>query len=199
MKKGFIASIMVSIIAVAFCCAPAAQATEETAFSKSLGKASAGDAEAQFYAGVSYLTGSDGNAKDSVKAREWFEKAAAQSHTQAMAQLAKLYENGEGVEQDYKKAFELYEKSAMLGEEIAQSGIGKLYFFGRGCEKNLVKSYAYATMSGSTDEAALESIKFLFDGKLSDAELAEAKNLAGKLRAEAAKNKSGAGNKNVKK
>ncbi len=195
MKKYFIASIMVSIFAFVFCCAPLALATEETAFTKNLGKTSAGDADAQFYAGVSYLTGSDGNAKDPVKAREWFEKASAQGHTLAMAQLAKLYDNGEGVEQDYKKALGLYEKAAMLGEEIAQSGAGKLYYFGRGCEKSLVKSYAYATMSGSTDEAALESVKFLFAGKLSDAELAEAKDLAGKMRVEVEKNKAGAGTK----
>jgi TPR repeat protein len=193
MKKTFIVSIFIFLFISSVFSHAAAQGTVETSFARNMKKAAAGDADAQYFIGVMYDTGGEGAPKDPAKAREWYEKSAAQGRTTAMALLAKLYEDGEGVEQDYKKAFELYEKAAMLGEEIAQSAMGKLYFFGRGCEKSLVKSYAYATISESTDEAALESLKFLFDGKLSDAELKEAKELAQKLRADVEKNKEKAG------
>ena len=48
-----------------------------------------GDAGGQWLVGLSYLYG-DGVPKDLAKAREWLEKAAAQKHPEAQAQLEKL-------------------------------------------------------------------------------------------------------------
>jgi TPR repeat protein len=184
MKKKIIVSIFILLFVSLTFSLAAAQDTVETSFAKSMKKAAAGDADAQYYIGVIYANGDDDVAKDPAKAREWLEKSAAGGRASAITQLAILYEDGEGVEQDYKKAFDLYEKAAMLGDEIAQSAMGKLYYSGRGCEKSLVKSYAYATISQPADEALPESLSFLFDGKLSDAELQQARELAKKLRAD---------------
>src|SRR6516165_9572572 len=53
-----------------------------------------------------------GVAQDYVRAREWYEKAAAKDNASAMFNLALLYENGQSVTQDYAKAREWYEKAA---------------------------------------------------------------------------------------
>ena len=50
--------------------------------------------------------------QDYVKAREWYEKAAAKGSAGALRDLGRLYANGQGVEQDYVKAREWFEKAA---------------------------------------------------------------------------------------
>ena len=58
-----------------------------------------------FNLGKRYERG-DGVVQDYVKAREWFEKAAAKDNSNAMNTLGGLYENGHGVTRDYGKARE---------------------------------------------------------------------------------------------
>jgi predicted transcriptional regulator len=61
----------------------------------------------------------EGAAQDYVKAREWYEKAAAEGSADAMCNLGVLYDNGEGVVRDYVKAREWYEKAAAEGSADA--------------------------------------------------------------------------------
>ena len=57
--------------------------------------------------------------QDYAKAREWYEKAAANGSTDAMFSLGVLYANGQGVAQDYAKAREWYEKAVAKGDTNA--------------------------------------------------------------------------------
>ena len=61
--------------------------------------AAKGNAEAQFNTGIAYLRGI-GVHKDSAKALDWFQAAAAQGHIRAAAQLAALYVIGSDVRRD---------------------------------------------------------------------------------------------------
>jgi TPR repeat protein len=62
--------------------------------------------------------------QDYVRAREWYEKAAAKNDAVAMSFLGLLYANGQGVPQNYAEALEWYEKAATTIEasEIEASG-----------------------------------------------------------------------------
>lgn len=188
MKRFLLVSVLLALSFFLVLTSAAAQETEETYFSRTLKKAESGDASAQFGLGTIYDFG-NGVARDPKKAFEWYEKAAKQGHAFAQHSLGKMYEDGEAVEQDYKKAVEWNEKAAMQDFGPAQSAMGKFHYFGRGCEKSLVRSYAYATIQDSTDEDSLQSLNSLFSGKLNDAELLEAKDLAGKFRQEIEKKK----------
>ena len=56
-----------------------------------------------------------GVAVDYQQARAWFEKAAAQDHPNAVAQLGTIYGNGEGVTPSWRRARELYQRAIGLG------------------------------------------------------------------------------------
>jgi len=76
--------------------------------------------------GVFYENGY-GVAQDYAKAREWYEKAAAEGNAAAMVNLGALYAYGTGVPQDNAKAREWYEKAAAEGNAIAMGLLGGLY------------------------------------------------------------------------
>ena len=67
--------------------------------------------------GLAYANGF-GVTQDYVKAREWYEKAAARGDAKAMRKLGELYRDGHGVAQDFAKAREWDEKAAAKLEEL---------------------------------------------------------------------------------
>ncbi len=69
--------------------------------------------------------------KNYIKAREWYEKAAALGNANAMCNLGVSYERGRGVKQDYVKAREWSEKAAALGHKVAMNNLGNLYRDGK--------------------------------------------------------------------
>ena len=69
--------------------------------------------------------------KNYIKAREWYEKAAALGDKDAMFNLGYLYSHGQGVKQDYVIAREWYEKAAALGHKVAMNNLGNLYCDGK--------------------------------------------------------------------
>ena len=87
-----------------------------------------------------YVNG-DGIEQSYSKAREWWTKAAAQGHENAIHNLkwtkkgkswatqllAQRYSNGQGVKQSDKKAIELYEMAAKGGHAMAQANLGLYY------------------------------------------------------------------------
>ncbi len=75
--------------------------------------------------GVLYENG-HGVAQDYAKAREWYEKAAANGESMAMLNLGVLYENGHGVAQDYAKAREWYQKAVDIGDATALANLEQL-------------------------------------------------------------------------
>ena len=64
-------------------------------------------------------------AQDYARSAAWWEKAAAQGHTQAQYNLGVLYYNGEGVPRDISKAREWLEKAAAQGDESAKAALQK--------------------------------------------------------------------------
>ena len=97
------------------------------------------DPKAQYDLGVRYFQG-EGVEKDPLKARQWYEKAAAQGHSGAESNLGYMYENGITVDQDYAKAKEFYEKGAAKNDEYALYNLASLYKEGRGVAKDPLKA-----------------------------------------------------------
>jgi hypothetical protein len=92
------------------------RANYQTALKVWLGQAEAGDADAQNYVGEIYLKGL-GTEPDYAKAREWFEKAAAQNSRRARINLGYLYEQGLGVDRDIAKALNLYGEASGVNND----------------------------------------------------------------------------------
>lgn len=97
------------------------------------------DANAQFSLGGLYYNG-DGVEQNYVKAREWYEKAAAQGHIEAKSCLGVLYYYGYGVTKDYDKARQYREIAATYNDSSAQNSLGVLYYYGHGVTQNYVKA-----------------------------------------------------------
>jgi hypothetical protein len=66
--------------------------------------ADAGDAEAQYWIGIRYATGTN-VAQNYTEAAKWFLRAAEQGHVQAQARLGSYYWSGLGVPKDLNKAY----------------------------------------------------------------------------------------------
>ena len=64
--------------------------------------------------------------QDYAKAREWYEKAAANGNNAAQANLGVMYYLGNGVEKDYAKAIEWFGKAASNGNVSAQKLLNAL-------------------------------------------------------------------------
>jgi TPR repeat protein len=120
------------------------------------------DADAMTKLGDNYRYGQEGVAQDYSKAREWYEKAAAQSNAKAMFNLGLLYEWGQGVALDYGKAREWYEKAAAKDEPAAMVNLGLLYETGRGVARDDGKArewFEKAAAKGNADaKAALQRL-----------------------------------------
>lgn len=78
--------------------------------------AEAGSAEAQNALGLLLRFGHD----DPVAAMEWFERAAAQDHPEALRMLGYLQTEGGGIEVNEGRAADLYRRAAELGDHFAQ-------------------------------------------------------------------------------
>ena len=109
-------------------------------------KAEGGDATAQYLLGVMYDEGRVVVRSES-KAKEWFEKAAAQGDADAQNTMGVLYEEGRGVEQSYSKAKKWYEKAAAQGHAYAQNNLGLLYKNGQGVKQSDSKAKKWFDMA----------------------------------------------------
>jgi TPR repeat protein/ankyrin repeat protein len=108
-----------------------------------------------------------GTPKDYEKAREWFDKAAAQGNAAAQCSLGYLYYNGQGVRQDYEKARGWFEKAAAQGNADAQYRLGSIYHDGLGIAKDDEKAWEWfekAAVQGNAD--AQHSIRELHEAEV---------------------------------
>jgi hypothetical protein len=87
---------------------------------------------------------------DYVKAREWYEKAAAKGDARAMWRVGRLYQYGLGVEHDYVKAREWYDRAAAKGYGQAMFSLGELYRAGHGVPKDPAKANEWYEKSTRT-------------------------------------------------
>jgi uncharacterized protein len=90
-----------------------------------LAKAAETNAEAQYQLGLMLAEGT-GGAKDEAGARALFEKAAAQNHPGALAQMGEFAETGRGGPKDKDAAKSYYERAAALGDEEAKKALERL-------------------------------------------------------------------------
>jgi TPR repeat protein len=116
------------------------RATRDTAALEDLRRrASAGNAEAQFYFATLYdptMPSVQFANKDGATAAQWYERAAAQSYAMAENNLGGLYEVGQGRPKDAAQAGIWYRKAADQGDSTAQVNLGLLYENGRGVAKD---------------------------------------------------------------
>ena len=116
--------------------------------------ASAGFAPAQFALGKLLDTGAMLPA-DSLAARQWFLRAAAQGHAAAASVLASCYYYGRGGAQDFAGAARWYEVAAMAGDPAAQSALASMFETGLGVPVDLVRAlYWYGQAARQGDFAA---------------------------------------------
>ncbi|GAA4649596.1 hypothetical protein GCM10023116_18700 [Kistimonas scapharcae] len=71
---------------------------------------------------------------------ELYKQGADKGDKIAQYNLARLYENGNGVIKDYQKAFYWYEKSASQGFALAQYNFAHMYDIGKGIPQNFKKA-----------------------------------------------------------
>ena len=79
-----------------------------------------GDVDAMYFLGVLYETGDDEPKQDYAKAMEWYRKAASKNDTNSMCAIAKLYEEGKGVEKNMNEARKWMQKAAQLNDDNAR-------------------------------------------------------------------------------
>jgi TPR repeat protein len=101
-----------------------------------------GDADAQFNMGQAYRLGR-GVPADMKIAQSWFQKAAAQGHAEAQANLGLiLYQNGEK-----KAAMPFIRRAAERGDERAQYVLGATLFNGDVEGRDWPRAYALMTLA----------------------------------------------------
>jgi TPR repeat protein len=101
-----------------------------------IGKANAGDPEAQYQMGR--LNFGDGG--DKRQAAFWFGKAAEQGNDDAQFWLGTMYERGGVVEQDMAAALKWYQLSAKQGNPDAQVSLGQMYEAGNGVQQDYLEA-----------------------------------------------------------
>lgn len=101
-----------------------------------------GNAAAQHDLGAIYAAG-EAVAQDYVRARYWFEKAAAQDIPNAHYNLGVIYQQGLGVTMDAKQAVAWYENAARLEHPQAMYNLGIAYAEGNGVTSNVTRAIEY--------------------------------------------------------
>jgi TPR repeat protein len=127
-------------------------------------RAKQGDVDAQYQLGLMYSVGFGGVAENDMKAKEWFESAAAQGHAGAYYSLGHIYHSGQsGVDKDSRKAERFFQKAAMLNHAGAAYWLGIIHGDGIDVPLDAEKSEEWlkkAVDLGSTDASIrLENIK----------------------------------------
>ena len=85
-------------------------------------KAEQGNAAAQFYLGLMYVTGT-GVPKDAVEAVKWYRLAAEQGFAYAQYNLGNMYNRGEGVPKDLVQAHMWWNIAGAKGNESAKKNL----------------------------------------------------------------------------
>ena len=92
-----------------------------------------------------------------AKAKEWYEKSAAQGYALARFNLGNMYAHGTGVEQDYAKAIDYYEQAAAQGLADAQVNLGYMYYSGQGVAQDYTKAIYYCEQAAAQNTAEAQS------------------------------------------
>ncbi len=121
---------------------------------------------AMFRIGMLNLNGTSGLKKNTVKARDWFSKAAAAGHLQSANELGLMYYQGIATEADATTAAKYIRTAAEAGLAQAQYNLGLLYANGHGVEQDLAIASTWfqkAAVQG-LPEAALDYGLMVYGG-----------------------------------
>lgn len=102
--------------------------------------AKAGLAKAQYALGVVYERGDGDMAAAPISAAKWYRRAAAQGHTDAQTNLARMLAAGRGVPQDVRGAVQLWRRAARRGHPVAQYNLALSHYQGQGTRRDPRKS-----------------------------------------------------------
>jgi cell division septation protein DedD len=132
-----------------------------------------GDADAQFNMGQAYKLGR-GAPADMKLAQSWYEKAAAQGHEQAQANLGLiLFQNG-----NRTAALPWIRKAADRGDARAQYVLGTALFNGDGVPKDWPRAYAMMSSAAAQGLAPAKASLVQMDEFVSAADKQKGKQLA---------------------
>ncbi|MFH1377804.1 MAG: protein kinase [Planctomycetota bacterium] len=113
--------------------------------------AAQGNVEAAVIAGEYYYDGTQ-VAKDSAKARAYFETASATGNTRALYRYAVCLLEGTGGPADTAGGIRFLFRAADSGETLAEAHLGGLYANGRFVERDAAKALTYLSRASSKDE-----------------------------------------------
>lgn len=118
--------------------------------------ADGGDARCQYSLGYLFQFGL-GVPIDLGKAREWYEKAAAQNNPDALYALGLMYENGKAGRKDLAEAMSDYRKADAAGPQYdADYAIGRMYLRGRGVARNQAEGIKWLKKAAEHDQPAAQ-------------------------------------------
>src|SRR5437867_13347281 len=112
---------------------------------------------------------------DYATAARLYRSLAEQGKASAQHQLAKMYENGEGVAKSQSEAAKWYRLAAEQGHAGAQLYLGGMYLAGDGVPRDYVQAYVWFSLSATAGQGA-----FAYQGRdraadhMSPAQVAEA-------------------------
>lgn len=104
-----------------------AQGSYTVAFAEFLSLASQGNPKAQFNLGFTMYYNGQGVPRDTLRAAEWFRKAAEQDNIEAQYNLGVIAIHGEGVARDPHEAAHWLRKATEQGHVKAQYNLGVLF------------------------------------------------------------------------
>ncbi|HEX8879369.1 MAG TPA: tetratricopeptide repeat protein [Candidatus Acidoferrum sp.] len=119
-------------------------------FSALLGRATAGDAQAQYALGSYYFRGRS-LPLEHAEALGWYRKSAEQGYAPAENQLGAMYQHGFGVVRNFKLALAYYRKAADQGDAPAKVNLGVTYESGNYAVKRDYKR-AFAWYQKAADQ-----------------------------------------------
>ena len=147
-----------------------------TALKVWMNAAQEGDPDAQYYVGVLYEKGAEGQ-PNYTKAAEWYRQAADRGIRRAAINLGRLYEQGLGVAKSEREARQWYAKANGQGELAGGGGTGEPFGQGDGVQQALADARAKLTerMSLLEDERQkLGQLKQRLGSSTQDAALRDA-------------------------
>lgn len=142
--------------------------------------AKSGDAAAQNRLGEMYEFGY-GVSRDANQALSWYQQAADQGLVVAQHNIGRAYNFGTGVKQDFSQAESWYRKAAEQGHMDAMFFLGALYSNAHGSDagqSSNITAYAWLQNALELGNPTAYAIQSRIVMKLSDTELAQAKELA---------------------
>lgn len=92
--------------------------------------------------------------------------------------LGEMYAKGQGVEQNYEQAIKWYRSSAENGVAASQYKLGLMYRDGQGLAQDMEYAYAWLRVAARQGNKLAPTALSSLEGKLSGAELEEAKKLS---------------------